>query len=286
MKMTETDLKFLIKEVVRECVTTVGQKSNVKEFGLTSETGGYDEAEEMRLVKGLHLITKKLMDMHKSDGESQEKALDERKKKRVDKWIQRAIDPKHKGYCTPMTKPTCTPRRKALAKRFKKGLEEIKQECEMYLAEGGPQYKVVSPNATDTAKENKPFQIQYDPQVSEASYKVVSPTQARVARCDHARTVQTDPEVTEQVGANVVAEKAPPGFGPGKEHSDIYSKVKAQYPGEPAKQYATMWSIYNKMEEARKVRESNHKVQHRSYKTINDVPQDPKNVRDPEVPQA
>lgn len=40
-----------------------------------------------------------------------------------DKWIQKAVDPEHKGYCTPMTKSTCTPRRKALAKRFKKGIE-------------------------------------------------------------------------------------------------------------------------------------------------------------------
>ncbi len=41
-----------------------------------------------------------------------------------DKWIQKAVDPEHKGYCTPMTKSTCTPRRKALAKRFKKGIDE------------------------------------------------------------------------------------------------------------------------------------------------------------------
>ena len=41
-----------------------------------------------------------------------------------DKWIQKAVNPEHKGYCTPMTKPTCTPARKALAKRFKKGIDE------------------------------------------------------------------------------------------------------------------------------------------------------------------
>jgi len=39
------------------------------------------------------------------------------------KWIQKAVNPKHEGFCTPMTKKTCTPRRKALAKRFKKGIE-------------------------------------------------------------------------------------------------------------------------------------------------------------------
>lgn len=42
----------------------------------------------------------------------------------VKKWIQKAINPEHKGFCTPMTKSTCTPRRKALAKRFKKGIED------------------------------------------------------------------------------------------------------------------------------------------------------------------
>jgi len=44
--------------------------------------------------------------------------------KEDDNWIQKAVDPKHKGYCTPMTKDTCTPRRKALAKRFKAGIED------------------------------------------------------------------------------------------------------------------------------------------------------------------
>ena len=39
------------------------------------------------------------------------------------KWIQKAVNPEHAGYCTPESKPTCTPRRKALAHRFKKGIE-------------------------------------------------------------------------------------------------------------------------------------------------------------------
>lgn len=39
------------------------------------------------------------------------------------KWIQKAVNPEHKGYCTPMSKSTCTPRRKALAQRFKKGID-------------------------------------------------------------------------------------------------------------------------------------------------------------------
>lgn len=39
-------------------------------------------------------------------------------------WIQGAVNPEHKGFCTPLSKKTCTPRRKALAKRFKKGIEK------------------------------------------------------------------------------------------------------------------------------------------------------------------
>jgi hypothetical protein len=35
-----------------------------------------------------------------------------------------------------------------------------------------------------------------------------------------------------------------------------------------------------------KIAESNHKVQHRSYKTVKDLDNDPKNVRDPEVPMS
>jgi hypothetical protein len=45
-------------------------------------------------------------------------------KEAEEKWIQKAVNPEHKGYCTPMTKPTCTPARKALAKKFKKGIDE------------------------------------------------------------------------------------------------------------------------------------------------------------------
>lgn len=48
--------------------------------------------------------------------------------KKDDKWIQKAVNPEHKGDCTPMTKDTCTPPKKALAKRFKKGIENEGEE--------------------------------------------------------------------------------------------------------------------------------------------------------------
>lgn len=46
-------------------------------------------------------------------------------------------------------------------------------------------------------------------------------------------------------------ETAPPGFGPGKEHEDIYNKLKKQY-GDDKKAYATMWKIHKKIDEAKK----------------------------------
>jgi hypothetical protein len=97
--------------------SSVIPKPKIGESGLTSEDngecgdGGYDESDEVRLIRGLELITKKLSGMHKG----------------------------------------------------MRGKKSEKEEVD----EGGPQYKVVSPNATDTAKKDKAKQIQYDPKVTE-----------------------------------------------------------------------------------------------------------------------
>lgn len=265
--MKQNELKSLVKEVIRECITEVappGAKAermvhhlkaslakthpewdeekikqvayatawkhkgegSVEEAGMTSEDDmpgeeekdekeygheeyGEDEGEEIKLIKCLGLIIKKLLDMHKGDeyddengeeGEEEEEhgeievGINEKKDK---KWIQKAVDPKHKGYCTPMTKSTCTPKRKALAKRFKRGLEELSESYQEYLNECGPQYKVVSPR------------------------------QSQVQKDDQAKNVQCEPKVTE-----------------------------------------------------------NHKVQSRTYSTVKDVPQNPENQRDPKKPVA
>ncbi len=84
-----------------------------------------------------------------------------------DKWIQKAVNPEHKGYCTPMSKPTCTPARKALAQRFKKGLEQENLDMEM-----GPSYKTVQPTLAKTSDDDFARQNQYDPQVSETASEI------------------------------------------------------------------------------------------------------------------
>lgn len=110
-------------------------------------------------------------------------------------------------------------------------------------------------------------------------------------------------------------EVAPPGFGPDKKYAKLYNKIKAQYPNDDAAAYAVMWKAHKKLTEAGLTSEAaykvvspnevdtskedkartiqtepkvteNHKVQARSAKTVQDLDNDPKNVRDPEVPQA
>jgi len=62
-----------------------------------------------------------------------------------DRWIQKAVNPSHKGDCTPMTKKTCTPKRKALAKRFKGGIEKEVVEDEISGGKGDN----LDPNSVD-----------------------------------------------------------------------------------------------------------------------------------------
>jgi len=88
---------------------------------------------------------------------------------------------------------------------------------------------------------------------------------------------------------------APP-FPPKKEKKPTADKAEGeldeggpQYKVRDGRSYVEKTGQINRAREIQSdpnVNESNHKVQHRSYKTINDVPQNPENLRDPEVPQA
>jgi len=194
---------------------------------------------------------------------------------RKDKWIQKAVDKSHKGYCTPMSKSTCTPHRKALAQRFKKGdlseeqmresgltsenqtspLQYIKQLCQAKHSSKVEQLHAALDHIEILV--DKILSGNSSDGLEEASYKQVSPRQARVQKDDHARKVQTEPTMTE-ASYKVVS----------KNETDTSKEDKAR-----------------RIQREPKVTE-NHKVQHRSYTTVNDVPQDPKNVRDPEVPMT
>ncbi len=156
----------------------------------------------------------------------------------------------------------------------------VKEVVRQVVKEAGPQYKVRDGRSYDE----------------------------RTGEIMRAREIQEDP---------VINEKAPPGFSPKGKHGDIRRKVMGQYGKKSPKTYATLNKIAKKVDEAgpqykvrngqtqaerpglvnrsREIQQNpaindaklvpeNHKVQDRSYRTINDVPQDPENVRDPKVP--
>jgi hypothetical protein len=139
------------------------------EAGLTSESEDNEghEHSEKQLIAVLKHVVGKLQNMHKG---MEEEGMEEDITEKKDKWIGKAVDSKHKGYCTPMTKSTCTPRRKALAKRFKRGLEEMADVCDEWINEAS--YKVVSPRSYQIQSDNQALTVQTEPEVNEAAYKV------------------------------------------------------------------------------------------------------------------
>lgn len=104
-------------------------------------------------------------------------------------------------------------------------------------------------------------------------------------------------------------EVAPPGFDPKGKHAKTYKKIMAQYKGNDAAAYATMWKLHNKLQEVVKeasykivspnqldtskenkarqiqtepdVNETAYKTQGPSYRTFKDSPQFPDAVNDP-----
>jgi hypothetical protein len=147
---------------------------------------------------------------------------------------------------------------------------------------------------------------------SEASYKVVSPTQTQVQKDDQARTVQTDPQVNEGDWRRDFFEKVPEKDlqfiedlmrkhnlslpEAVRDYLEMYGKEQGK--GTPIKMREASYKVVSptqaqvqKDDQARKVQtepkvSENHKVQHRSACTVKDLPNDPKNVRDPEVPSC
>jgi hypothetical protein len=108
---------------------------------------------------------------------------------------------------------------KMVRKRFNEALVNMKM---------GPSYKTVPDTLAQTSEPDQRARVnQYDPKVTEASHKVVSPNETDTAKENKALTIQTEPKVTE-----------------------------------------------------------NHRVQHRSYTTIKDLPNDPNVARDPENPSS
>ncbi len=189
-----------------------------------------------------------------------------------DKWIQKAVNPAHKGYCTPESKPTCTPARKALAQRFKKGLEEDevehpddareRQEFQRGIDRNNrrnPQrYECPTcktPNALSHDQHQKGYQCDGCADAEEGpmenvdmkmgpSYKTVQPTLAKTSNDDFARQNQYDPEVSEaasEIDVTMDAEGVNEAGGGATQHSSyrtLGKKDHGNHPQDPKTRWA------------------------------------------------
>ena len=171
----------------------------MEEVGVTSENGGYDENEEIMLIKVMALIAKKLEAMHAGEGASPE---------------EEPSAPPIGGEEEPTEEPTEEPSEKPEGGNpFGKEDEPSEEPEEPSEPENDEKeekpvkeaaYKQVAPRAATDAKENKALRIQTEPKVNETTvtkagpqYKTQSPRQARVQSDDQARTIQFDPKMTE-----------------------------------------------------------------------------------------
>jgi len=175
-----------------------------------------------------------------------------------DKWIQKAVNPEHKGYCTPMSKPTCTPARKALAKRFKKGLEEDGMEhpddarerqefqrgIDKYNRRNPQRFECPTcktPNALSADQKRKGYQCDRCADSEEGafqenvnmkmgpSYKTVQPRMYKVSDDDVARNNQYQPDMSEtasEIDVTMDAEEGMNEAGSGDVQHSSYRTVK------------------------------------------------------------
>ena len=303
----------------------------MEEAGLTSETGaeggeGYDEKEEIMLIKVMGLITKKLEAMHAgmpgsevdpssacpAAGGEEEPAEEpspfgpdsdlplepeepsepsfgggENEPEEEEPSEEPSSPPFGSGEKEPKEKSSEKPEKSEKPKEPKKDDKKDKKDKKKEFPVKEAAYKQIAPRAATDAKEDKARRIQREPKVNETTtikagpqYKVQSPRQARVQPDDQLRRISFDPQMTEDkeygAGANnscprcktVLANKN------GKLYCDNPNCMHSRR-GHSFKSGSTL--VEPKIKE-------NAKVQARSYKTVNDLPNDPNNVRDPEIP--
>lgn len=171
----------------------------MEEAGLTSENGGYDENEEIMLIKVMALIAKKLEAMHAGEGASP-----------VGEPEEEPSAPPFGGEEEPSEEPSEEPEGGNPFGKEDEPSEEPEEPSEPEDDEKEEEpvkeaaYKQVAPRAATDAKEDKARRIQTEPKVNETTvtkagpqYKTQSPRQARVQSDDQARTIQFDPKMTE-----------------------------------------------------------------------------------------
>lgn len=215
----------------------------MEEAGMTSENGGYDENEEIMLIKVMALIAKKLEAMHAGEGAS------------------------------PVGEPTEEP--------AEEPTEEPSEEPEggnPFGKEDEPSEEPEEPEDDDD--DDEPPIKEGSAKTQTSAYKVAPNPSTLTQKTDNEKIKPSHPSLTEtsltKAGKKAVSYKTQGAAY--KVAPNPSCRVKSddkdrREPGDP------------ELTETQKKMKENHKVQVRSYTTVNDAPQKPENVRDPEVPQ-
>lgn len=194
LRIPLSDLKLLIKEVIRESLTDRTKSDYVglplKPIGKVPEKGK-GEIKGSGLLKALKPKDKKVNEAgltSEAGAEDPMSVLSQITANIGDDATIAKLNPE-------VAKKKLTVIRSilnSLVAKSQQGKQPTKQ-----VAEGGPQYKVVAPKMATDVNDDKAREIQSDPKVNEASYKVVAPKASTDAKEDKARTIQTEPKVNE-----------------------------------------------------------------------------------------
>lgn len=166
---------------------------------------------------------------------------------------------------------------------------EVVRQC---VKEAGPQYKVRGKKSQleQPGLRNKAREMQDDPEINEVAPPGLESPMDDIGEEPNAPEGQAydeteEVELLKQLGQIVLKLLQ---MHRGEDTTGGESDEDMPFKGVPEKDEAEPETSSEEEEEAEEfpLKESNHKVQHRSHKTIKDVDQDPTNVRDPEVPQA
>ncbi len=201
-----------------------------------------------------------------------------------EKWKDKnAVNPAHKGYCTPMTKSTCTPRRKAFAKRAKAGWpEEQAGMQEAGLTSETPEVPPtmptmeVPPLGAEAPEGGAPEGGEgYDEREEIKLIKVIGKAAERL----------------EDMHAGMPGDEEEPEIPikkefPSKPLDDTEPKKPSKSPEKKEAPKGKGSEGDKKDKKKDKDVDENHRVQVRSYVTVNDNPNDPNKMRDPENPQS
>jgi len=166
-------------------------------------------------------------------------------------------------------------------------VNEVVRQC---VQEAGPQYKVRGKKSQleQPGQRNKAREIQSDPQINEdfgAEFGAEGGDEGGAEFGGAGGEEKSEVELLKQM-AQILLKLLQMHRGESPVDNMGDEDESPEVPEAPEAPEASQDAPEASEDDEEELQESNHKVQVRSYKTVKDLPNDPKNVRDPEVPQS